>query len=83
VVARGLSAGGGTDTVQYLVTDTGVKYPMSANGARQLGYAGGPEVRLPAAMLALLATGPVLDPQAVVSVASRPVTPESVRGCQP
>jgi hypothetical protein len=66
-VVRGLSAGGGTDTEQYLVTDTGVKYPMTAAGARQLGYVGTLEVRLPVALLALLPTGPELDPADVVS----------------
>src|SRR5262249_20184134 len=65
VVARAVSTGGGIDTVQFLVTDIGVKYPMSAIGAKQLGYAGAGEVRLPAALLALLPTGPVLDPQAI------------------
>jgi hypothetical protein len=44
------------------VTDV-VKFPMSADGANQLGYAGSLEVRLPAAMLALVPVGPVLDPQ--------------------
>jgi type VII secretion protein EccB len=61
-VVRTLSAGGGAGSVQYLVTDVGVKYPMSADGAKQLGYAGSSEVRLPSALLAMLPTGPDLDP---------------------
>jgi type VII secretion protein EccB len=68
-VVRALSAAGGVDTVQYLVTDIGVKYPMSADGAKQLGYVGSAEVRLPAALLALLPTGPVLDPSDVGAAA--------------
>jgi type VII secretion protein EccB len=83
-VARGVSIGGGIDAVQYLVTDIGVKYPMSASGAKQLGYAGSVEVRLPDALLGLLPTGPVLDPQAVMAGggASGPASP-GLGACRP
>ncbi|MFY1699961.1 type VII secretion protein EccB [Solwaraspora sp. WMMA2101] len=49
----------------YLVADNGVRYPLGADGpAAGLGYRGAPVGRLPAALVDLLPTGPLLDPQA-------------------
>jgi ESX secretion system ATPase EccB len=51
---------GGT---RYLVTDLGVKYPLpTADAATYLGYGRVRPVPVPAAVLALLPTGPALDP---------------------
>ena len=45
----------------FLVTDTGVKYPLPATEAAALGYRAGQAAALPAALLGLLPTGPALD----------------------
>jgi type VII secretion protein EccB len=45
----------------FLVTDTGVKYPLPATEAAPLGYRAGRAAALPAALLGLLPTGPALD----------------------
>jgi type VII secretion protein EccB len=47
----------------YLITDLGLKYPLpSQAAATALGYADVTAVDVPAVLLALLPTGPVLDP---------------------
>ncbi|MDG4765986.1 type VII secretion protein EccB [Solwaraspora sp. WMMD406] len=49
----------------YLVADTGARYPLGEDGpAPELGYRGQPAARLPEALVELLPTGPVLDPEA-------------------
>ncbi|RIV36056.1 type VII secretion protein EccB [Micromonospora radicis] len=49
----------------FLVTDAGVKYPIaSADAAEALGYPLAAARTVPAPLLALLATGPLLDPAA-------------------
>ncbi|WFE28313.1 type VII secretion protein EccB [Solwaraspora sp. WMMD791] len=49
----------------YLVADNGVRYPLGADGpAAELGYRGASVGRLPAALVDLLPTGPMLDPRA-------------------
>jgi type VII secretion protein EccB len=45
----------------YLVTDSGVKFPLPAAEAAVLGYRAGQAATLPAALLGLLPTGPALD----------------------
>jgi hypothetical protein len=45
----------------FLVTDTGVKYPLPAAEAAALGYRASEAAALPAALLGLLPTGPALD----------------------
>ncbi|MGV9263222.1 type VII secretion protein EccB [Kitasatospora sp. NPDC003701] len=61
-LVRALS-GGGFGTTLYLVTDTGVKYPLaSAAVAERLGYVGATPVAVPGRVLSLLPTGPSLDP---------------------
>ncbi|MBO4207311.1 type VII secretion protein EccB [Micromonospora echinofusca] len=65
MLARSQPSPGATGRTLYLVTDLGIKYPLpSAEVAGTLGYAGRQPVEVPAAMLALLPTGPVLDPAA-------------------
>ncbi|MFE2473685.1 type VII secretion protein EccB [Streptomyces mirabilis] len=56
----------------YLVTDLGVKYPLASGAASALGYSTSPRA-LPAALLDLIPTGPVLDPKA--ALVEQPVTP--------
>ncbi|MET8946399.1 type VII secretion protein EccB [Streptomyces sp. NPDC004542] len=80
-VVRALSADGGTlgDTT-YLVTDAGVKYRMVSSGAvTALGYGGADAVGLPSPLLAMLPTGPDLDPAAASG--SAPVRTTSAGGC--
>lgn len=61
-LVRALS-GSGAGTSQYLVADNGVKYPLpSAAAAKQLGYAAVATQAVPQALLALLPSGPSLDP---------------------
>ncbi|MGW6688102.1 type VII secretion protein EccB [Streptomyces sp. NPDC054961] len=66
-LVRALS-GGGTGSTFYLVTDSGVKYPLaSAEAAKRLGYGATPTVGVPAGLLKLLPTGPSLDPDALAA----------------
>ena len=61
-LVRALS-GAGVGTTEYLVTDAGVKYPLaSADATTALGYSGVAALAAPGALLALLPTGPSLDP---------------------
>ncbi|WP_329569248.1 type VII secretion protein EccB [Kitasatospora sp. NBC_01266] len=64
-LVRALS-GAGTGTSEYLVAENGVKYPLpSAAAVKQLGYTGAPAQPVPQALLALLPSGPGLDPAAL------------------
>jgi hypothetical protein len=67
---RGVLATAGPDAGPvYLVTDLGVRHPVaSADVVAALGYAGSRPVSVPAEVLALLPTGPSLDPQAARAV---------------
>ena len=59
------SAPGAAVRTEYLVTDLGVKYPLrDASVAGTLGYGQAKVVGVTPALLALLPTGPVLDPAA-------------------
>ncbi|MFD9304027.1 type VII secretion protein EccB [Streptomyces sp. NPDC060048] len=61
-------SGAGTGGTAYLVTDSGVKYPLpSADAAKRLGYAAARTVSVPAGLLRLLPTGPSLDPEALAA----------------
>jgi hypothetical protein len=65
------SAGTQMGDTTYLVTDTGVKYPLASEEALEsLGYTVADERGLPAVVLALLPTGPVLDPEAAAGAAA-------------
>ncbi|MFD9594194.1 type VII secretion protein EccB [Kitasatospora sp. NPDC059973] len=71
-LVRALSTAG-TGTTLYLVTDTGVKYPLpSPEVAKQLGYGEVAPPGLPEALLTLLPTGPSLDPAALTGAAAAP-----------
>src|SRR5207302_886191 len=61
-------------TTVYLVTDEGTKYPVadSADVLGSLGYAGVTPVPVSAALLALIPTGPELDPQAARGLNTTP-----------
>jgi type VII secretion protein EccB len=62
VLARPLVAPGVAGNASYLVTDTGVKYPVaSEDDLAALGFDGVPAVPVPPALLTLLPTGPALD----------------------
>ena len=61
-------AGGGAGSTDYLVTDSGVKFPIPAPSVLALfGYTESSQVTLPATVLALLPTGPSLDPAELVN----------------
>ncbi|MFF3515812.1 type VII secretion protein EccB [Streptomyces sp. NPDC002573] len=65
MLAQSPATHGAPSSAVYLVTDLGVKYPLVSSGsAAALGYSDSPVVLVPAALLALLPTGPVLDPKA-------------------
>ncbi|MGW2278234.1 type VII secretion protein EccB [Streptomyces sp. NPDC001770] len=65
------SAGTQMGDTTYLVTDTGVKYPVASQDALEsLGYTVAEERGLPTAVLQLLPTGPVLDPEAAAGAAA-------------
>jgi len=67
-LVRLLPPPGAAPGTTYLITDQGFKYPLpiaAADKVRQsLGYAAVTPVSIPAALLALVPTGPALDPQA-------------------
>jgi type VII secretion protein EccB len=70
VPAPGSSARGSL----YLVTDQGIKHQLPTDQADKvqasLGYGGVPPVAVPASILALVPTGPALDPDAAVLLAT-------------
>jgi ESX secretion system ATPase EccB len=71
-LVRAETAANGPGGTAYLVTDLGVRYPLAGpEVAAMLGYPGSGYSRLPAALVALLPTGPALDPAA----AEQPVAP--------
>ncbi|MFF3497937.1 type VII secretion protein EccB [Streptomyces sp. NPDC003247] len=80
VLAMPTAAGTGTSGARYLVTGDGIKYPLSAaTVAGQLSYADTDVVRLPPALLRLLPTGPILDPDRAAEPAltgPAPATPD-------
>ncbi|HEY5882614.1 MAG TPA: type VII secretion protein EccB, partial [Nakamurella sp.] len=54
-----------TGSMVYLVTDTGVRYPLSGQRAVEaLGLAMAPVAQLPPELIAALPVGPTLDPAA-------------------
>jgi type VII secretion protein EccB len=67
VAAPGAPPGSGTVSV---VTDTGLRYPLaSPDLLAALGYRGVTPVRVPAALVALVPSGPALDPAAARTAA--------------
>ncbi|MCZ4101423.1 MULTISPECIES: type VII secretion protein EccB [Streptomyces] len=80
-LVQALGAGGGSiGSTAYLVTDTGVKYRLASKAtAKALGYDGTAAQGVPSRLLAMLPTGPTLDP----AVAARTVTaPPLSTGCR-
>jgi type VII secretion protein EccB len=67
-VVRLLPPPGAATGTTYLITDQGFKYPMPIDKAdavkQSLGYGSVTPVSIPAALLALVPTGPALDPEA-------------------
>ncbi|WP_018347910.1 type VII secretion protein EccB [Longispora albida] len=59
--APGIAAGGGT---LYLITDQGMKFALGDGAVGALGYGDAKPVPVPASLLALVPTGPALDPEA-------------------
>ncbi|MFJ9693903.1 type VII secretion protein EccB [Kitasatospora sp. NPDC101183] len=79
-LVRALSGAGGGGT-EYLVTEAGTRYPLpSAAVVKQLGYAGVTPAAVPAAVLALLPTGPSLDPAALADVSAVSATAGATAG---
>lgn len=68
LVRERVGSGGGTGAM-YLITDAGTKYPVpSQDAAAALGYAGVTPKQVAGTLLALLPTGPSLDPVAARQV---------------
>jgi type VII secretion protein EccB len=62
------SAGGGAGAAHFLITDSGVKYPVpDGDSLAALGYGGAEATQLPSTWLNLLPTGPALTPAAVTA----------------
>ncbi|MFG2910194.1 type VII secretion protein EccB [Kitasatospora sp. NPDC048286] len=79
-LVRALSTAG-TGTTLYLVTDNGAKYPLASPAvAKQLGYGDVAPAGVPAALLALLPTGPSLDPAALTGPTAGPATGTAATG---
>lgn len=85
VLAQALpTAGSQTTLSSYLVTDEGVKYPLTtAEAVQNLGYAAAKVSEIPDSLLSLLPTGPALDPTVVLtgSVASGAVRGPGPNDC--
>jgi type VII secretion protein EccB len=68
VLAHDLPTAGATPGADYLITDLGVKFPLSNPEVVQtLGYDRVGSVAIPNRLLDLLPTGPVLNPQAAMA----------------
>ncbi|MET9886707.1 type VII secretion protein EccB [Streptomyces sp. NPDC006430] len=78
-LVQALGAGGGTiGSTLFLVTDTGVKYRLPNGSVRALGYEGTRPQGVPSRLLAMLPSGPVLDP----AIAARTVMPPQAPAAQ-
>jgi type VII secretion protein EccB len=67
VLARDLPAPGAAPSAAYLITEVGIKYPLANTDVMAaLGYSESSVVRVPAEMLALLPTGPLLSATAAL-----------------
>lgn len=69
------AAAGPTGETLYLLTDQGIRYPMGAAAAEALGYGDVDPVAVPTELLAMVPTGPELNPQAARTEV-RPAAPE-------
>jgi type VII secretion protein EccB len=78
--AAGATAAGAT---VYLVTDQGIKYALATrapDAKTALGYGEVTPVQVPSSLLALIPTGPTLDPAAARSFTGRPAAPAPTSG---
>ncbi|MFC0530929.1 type VII secretion protein EccB [Phytohabitans kaempferiae] len=66
-LARNPYAPGTVGGAMFLISEYGVKYPLSPAGAEALGYGGAQPADVPGELLELLPTGPVLDPAAALA----------------
>src|SRR5690606_24736928 len=75
-VLQGIPHAGADQTSEtlYLLTDQGIRYPMGAAAAEALGYGGVDPVAVPTELLAMVPTGPELNPQ-VARTEVRPAGP--------
>lgn len=77
-VVRELVGSGGVTPTTYLVTDAGTKYPVPSQDALKfLGYAGVTPQPVAGTLLALLPTGPPLDPAAAGRVVPASAQPKN------
>lgn len=67
VLVRPQTAPGRPGSARWLVTDVGLRYPMSDAAAAALGYAEVAPLEVPATLLALVPSGPLLDPAAAAA----------------
>jgi type VII secretion protein EccB len=68
VLAHDLSAPGANLGTEYLITENGMRFPLSSEQvAATLGYAETSAVDVPSELLTLLPTGPALDPAAALA----------------
>ncbi|WP_051969201.1 type VII secretion protein EccB [Kitasatospora azatica] len=68
-----------TSGTLYLITDLGIKFPLaSADVAKTLGYTGTTALPVPTELLALLPTGPSLDPAAASATLPLPTAPPAI-----
>ncbi|KXK58749.1 type VII secretion protein EccB [Micromonospora rosaria] len=61
LVQAGQGAGAAPGATVYLINEQGLRYPLGAGALTALGYEGVTPVVVPASLLALVPTGPVLD----------------------
>jgi len=59
-------------TTVFLVSDTGVRYPLAPKALEQLGLGSAPLATLPPAVVALLPEGPLLDPARALQPPAKP-----------
>ncbi|MGC4804360.1 type VII secretion protein EccB [Micromonospora sp. DT233] len=83
----GVGEGGQSTTAStvYLITSQGVRYPLgtrSGDAAAALGYGGVTPLAVPASLLALIPTGPTLEPEAARNYFD-PGSPAAARSGQP
>lgn len=77
VLARAVAPAAAGVSGIYLVTDEGVKYPLSSDAVTDLGYTAAAETPVPAYLLSLLLTGPALTPAAATADPDEPGTAAS------
>jgi hypothetical protein len=71
VTLRALASPSATSGPYYVVTDLGIKYPVSSGRVLQtLGYAPEQAVDVPASLVARIPSGPTLDPEAATKPAA-------------